>query len=134
LGKTVFLTTHFMDEAQQLADRVAVMVGGQIVAAGPPAELGGRDRAPTQIRFELPSGVGAADLPDLGPTRVSVTASRVVVISDQGLATTHRLSGWAMERGYELAGFSVSQPTLEDVYLSLTQTDAAATTTPEAIS
>src|SRR5437588_3426092 len=106
LGKTVFLTTHFMDEAQELADRVAVMVGGQIVATGRPAELGGRDRAPTEIRFGLPAGVGIGDLPDLGPARLSTTAAGVVVVTDRGLAVTHRLSGWALERGYELAGFS----------------------------
>ena len=59
LGKTVFLTTHFMDEAQALADRVAVMVDGRIVALGTPAEIGGRDTAPTEIAFALPAGVGA---------------------------------------------------------------------------
>ncbi len=133
LGKSVFLTTHFMDEAQELADRVAVMVGGQIVAAGAPGDLGGRDRAPTQIRFELPPGVDAASLPDLGRARVSVTASRVVVVSEDGLVATNRLSGWAIEGGYDLAGFSVSQPTLEDVYLSLTEPDGHVTTTAEAI-
>ena len=63
LGKTVFLTTHFMDEAQALADRVAVMLDGRLVAIGPPAELGGRDAAPTEIRFGLPAGVA------LGPAR-----------------------------------------------------------------
>ena len=56
LGKTVFLTTHFMDEAQALADRVAVMVDGRIVALGTPAEIGGRDTAPTEIAFALPAG------------------------------------------------------------------------------
>src|ERR1700760_2321020 len=74
LGKTVFLTTHFMDEAQHLADRVAVVAAGQIVAAGTPDDLGGRDQAPTQIRFELPSRVTLADLPDLGPAQVTETA------------------------------------------------------------
>jgi ABC-2 type transport system ATP-binding protein len=121
LGKTVFLTTHFMDEAQALADRVAVVVGGQIVAAGTPDDLGGRDRAPTQIRFALPADVALAELPDLGAARVSGPAQAVLVLSDDGLAVTHRLTGWALERGYQLAGFSVTQPTLEDVYLSLTQ-------------
>ena len=124
LGKTVFLTTHFMDEAQELADRVAVVVGGQIVAAGTPADLGGRDRAPTQIRFELPAGVGLADLPDLGAAQIIPTQRGVEVATTDGLAATNRLSGWALERGYELAGFSVCQPTLEDIYLSLTQAAA----------
>src|SRR3954452_23040939 len=71
LGKTVFLTTHFMDEAQTLADRIAVMRAGEIVAAGTPAEIGGRDEAPLELRFSLPAGVEAADLPALD-ARVSV--------------------------------------------------------------
>jgi ABC-2 type transport system ATP-binding protein len=121
LGKTVFLTTHFMDEAQELADRVAVVVRGQIVAAGTPADLGGRDRAPTQIHFALPPAVGVADLPDLGAAQITRTPTGVVVATAQGLAATNRLTGWALERGYDLVGFSVTQPTLEDIYLSLTE-------------
>ena len=121
LGKTVFLTTHFMDEAQELADRVAVVVGGVIVAAGTPADLGGRDRAPTQIRFDLPDGLAAADLPDLGDARVAAEGATVLVVTDTGVADTNRLTGWALERGVDLAHFSVAQPTLEDVYLSLTR-------------
>src|SRR3954452_21866437 len=65
LGKTVFLTTPFMDEAQALADRVAVMVDGRIVALGTPAEIGGRDVAPTEIAFALPQGISLSELPDL---------------------------------------------------------------------
>ena len=121
LGKTVFLTTHFMDEAQALADRVAVMVGGQVVAAGTPADLGGRDRAPTQVRFDLPAGVDVADIPDLGPVQIAPTPTGLVVATAQAMRVTNQLTGWALERGYDLAGFSVSQPTLEDIYLSLTQ-------------
>lgn len=120
LGKTVFLTTHFMDEAQELADRVAVVVAGRIVAAGTPADLGGRDRAPTQIRFQLPSGVGLGELPELGSARVRATPEDILVITDDAMATTNAITGWALQRGYELGGFSVTQPTLEDVYLSLT--------------
>ena len=55
LGKTIFLTTHFMDEAQHLADRVAVMRAGEIIAVGRPDELGGRDLRPAEIRFSLPA-------------------------------------------------------------------------------
>ena len=64
LGKTVFLTTHFMDEAQYLADRVAVMRDGEIIALGRPDELGGRDVRPAEIRFSLPRVVAPGDLPD----------------------------------------------------------------------
>jgi ABC-2 type transport system ATP-binding protein len=124
LGKTVFLTTHFMDEAQYLADRVAVMAAGRIVASGPPQELGGREELPTEIRFALPEGVEAADLPPL-PAGAEVAGDRegVLVRTSEGMQATHALTGWALERGLELRGFSVAQPTLEDVYLSLTAGD-----------
>jgi ABC-2 type transport system ATP-binding protein len=123
-GKTVFLTTHFMDEAQFLADRVAVMVDGRIVACGPPEALGGRDELPTEIRFALPAGAGVADLPDLPGGVVSEERDEVLVTTPQGIAATHAITGWALERGIPLARFSVSQPTLEDVYLALTATPA----------
>jgi ABC-2 type transport system ATP-binding protein len=119
-GKTVFLTTHFMDEAQFLADRVAVMVDGRIVACGPPEALGGRDELPTEIRFALPVGVGLADLPELSGGAVSEDRDEVLVTSPHGIAATHVITGWALERGIALTRFSVSQPTLEDVYLALT--------------
>ena len=127
LGKTVFLTTHFMDEAQHLADRVAVMAAGRIVASGPPQELGGREELPTEIRFALPEGVEPADLPSL-PAGAEVAGDRegVLVRTSEGMQATHALTGWALERGLELRGFSVAQPTLEDVYLSLTAGDGPA--------
>ena len=63
LGKTIFLTTHFMDEAQHLADQVAIMRGGEIIARGRPEDLGGRDLRPAEIRFELPDSYGLEDVP-----------------------------------------------------------------------
>jgi ABC-2 type transport system ATP-binding protein len=121
LGKTVVLTTHFMDEAEALADRVAVMRAGAIVAVGTPGELGGRDAAPTEIRFALPAGVELAALPDLGGAELSrIGHDTVLVTSRDGLAAVHHLTGWALERGVSLHGFSVTQPSLEDVYLQLT--------------
>jgi ABC-2 type transport system ATP-binding protein len=126
LGKTVFLTTHYMDEAQALADRVAVMVDGRIVALGTPAEIGGRDTAPTEIAFALPAGVGLGHLPPLDGADVSEPApGHVRVITREGLRSAHALTGWALERGHELRGFAVSQPSLEDVYLRLTDTQEA---------
>ena len=126
LGKTVFLTTHFMDEAQALADRVAVMVDGGIVALGTPAEIGGRDTAPTEIAFALPAGVGLADLPALDGARIAETIpGHVRVSTGEGLRAAHVLTGWALERGHELRGFAVSQPSLEDVYLRLTESQEA---------
>src|ERR671931_2430314 len=64
LGKTVFLTTHYMDEAEHLADRIAVIAGGRIVAGGKPGTLGGRERMPAVVRFTLPPGFGVDGLPD----------------------------------------------------------------------
>jgi ABC-2 type transport system ATP-binding protein len=126
LGKTVFLTTHFMDEAQALADRVAVMVDGRIVALGTPAEIGGRDTAPTEIDFALPAQVDLSDLPVLEGAQVTETVpGRVRVVTREGLRCAHELTGWALERGHELRGFAVSQPSLEDVYLRLTENQEA---------
>jgi ABC-2 type transport system ATP-binding protein len=120
LGKTVFLTTHFMDEAQTLADRIAVMRAGEIVATGTPAEIGGRGDAPTEIRFALPEGVRFEELPALD-AQVTLLYGTVLVVAREGVAATNRISGWALERGHELRGFTVAQPTLEDVYLRLTE-------------
>ncbi|HET7718637.1 MAG TPA: ABC transporter ATP-binding protein, partial [Acidimicrobiales bacterium] len=116
LGKTVFLTTHYMDEAQHLADRVAVIANGRIVAEGPPDRLSGRDDA-TEIRFTPPPGT---ELPDLGPATVTANGRGVVVRTVDATATLHVLTGWALERGIALDGLTVARPTLEDVYLELT--------------
>jgi ABC-type multidrug transport system permease subunit len=117
---TVFLTTHYMDEAQYLADRVAVMAAGEIVASGPPEALGGRDELPTEIRFGLPDGVELGDLPELPGAAVSAEGGgRVLVTTADGVPAAHALTGWALERGHELRRFTVAQPTLEDVYLAL---------------
>jgi ABC-2 type transport system ATP-binding protein len=125
LGKTVFLTTHFMDEAQTLADRVAVMANGRLVAMGTPAEIGGRDTAPTEISFVLPHGVDLAGLPDLSEATVSEPApGRAHVVAPFGVHAAHVITGWALESGHELRGFEVSQPSLEDVYLRLTANEA----------
>jgi ABC-2 type transport system ATP-binding protein len=121
LGKTIFLTTHFMDEAEYLADRIAVLAGGQIVAEGTAKTLGGRDRMTATIRFTLPTGVAISDLPsglrllaEAGPH--GTTAVR----SESPLVHVQMLANWALGRGVDLPDLDVRRPTLEDVYLALT--------------
>jgi ABC-2 type transport system ATP-binding protein len=120
LGKTIFLTTHFMDEAQTLANRVAVMRAGRIIATGAPDELGGRDARPAEIRFGLPSGVALEDLPDVPALERSAEGGRVLIRTADAVRATAQITAWALEHDVELEHFSVSQPTLEDVYLELT--------------
>ncbi len=116
LGKTVWLTTHFMDEAQYLADRVAVIANGRIVAEGPPASIAGRDHMRTTIRFRPPSG--GPTPPDLGQVLDSNGVFRLQ--TDEPTRTAHELTTWAVTNGVDLEVFEVSQPSLEDVYLALT--------------
>jgi ABC-2 type transport system ATP-binding protein len=122
LGKTVLLTTHYMDEAQALANRVAVIAKGEIVAEGPPSTLGGRDVARTRIRFQAPSA-GALP-PGLEASQRSGDGYELVV--DDPTRALHELTGWALERGVELQAIEVSRPSLEDVYLQLTGGEAGA--------
>jgi len=101
LGKTVFLTTHYMDEAQRLADRVTIIAAGAIVARGTPEDLGEREGGAATIRYR--------------------SAGRDVVLeTTTPVETLHRLTGEALARGEELEGLEVTRPSLEDVYLELT--------------
>ena len=105
LGKTVFLTTHYMDEAQRLADRVTIISRGQVVASGTPESLGDRESLPTTISYRL------------GGEEVSLETTTPV-------ADLHELTGRAVEQGLEIEGLEVTRPNLEDVYLSLTEEGA----------
>jgi ABC-2 type transport system ATP-binding protein len=118
LGKTVFLTTHYMDEAQALADEVAIIARGEIVAQGSPASLGGRDTAATFLRFRLPAEAG--ELPEPLRSMATVTDGTVEIATDDPTGTLHRLTGWAVERDVRLDALEVSRPSLEDVYLEIT--------------
>lgn len=118
LGTTILLTTHYMEEAQHLADRVAVLRAGRLVAIGRPDELGDGARPVSTLRFRLPAGISAADLPTLDG---EVAATDGVVEATTAWATkdVHTLTGWALERDVGLAGLTVGHPTPEDVYLRL---------------
>jgi ABC-2 type transport system ATP-binding protein len=116
LGKTALLTTHYMDEAQYLADKVAVISGGRIVAEGPPATIGNRELARARIRYRLADGaVPPADL-----TAPPGPDGLIEIAPEDLAAALHRLTGWALEQHVELAGLEVIRPSLEDVYLGLT--------------
>ena len=116
LGKTVLLTTHYMDEAQHLADRLIVVSRGEIVAEGSPESIGGRSSAPTEIGFRIPDGCSVSDLPVIVD---DVVAGVARIRTLEATAILARLTSWAADRGEELAGLTVSRPTLEDVYLEL---------------
>jgi ABC-2 type transport system ATP-binding protein len=117
IGKTIFLTTHFMDEAQYLARRVAVIAKGLIVAEGTPGTLAGRDRMQTRVRFRLADGkLPAIDLTD---TTALPDGSREIR-TDDPTKVVHDLTAWALERGLRYDVLEVTQPSLEDVYIELT--------------
>jgi ABC-2 type transport system ATP-binding protein len=118
LGTTIVLTSHYMDEVERLADRVAVIAHGEMVALGPPADLGAGPKY-VCVAFRLPAGVAPADLPPLqGGARFE--GGKVVVDTLTPTELLHELTGWAMTRGIELEHLTVNRPSLEDVYLELT--------------
>jgi ABC-2 type transport system ATP-binding protein len=104
LGKTVFLTTHYMDEAQRLADRVTIIAAGQIVAQGTPEDLGERDAGETTIRYRR-------------------NGREVVTRTTTPVETLHELTAKALADGEALEGLEVTRPSLEDVYLDLTASE-----------
>ena len=128
LGKTIFLTTHFMDEAQALADRLAIIADGRIVATGTADELIGATTPATRIRFRLDEGV---ELPEaLGARR---DASGWELDTTDPTTALHELTGWALSAGVSLHDLEVGRPSLEDVYLQLTA-EAESTTASGAAS
>ena len=122
--RAVLLTTHYLDEAESLADRVAVLAKGRIVAEGTPAEL--RARAGSAlIRFAVPDR--AEPVPDLlAPVSGDIVGRGryVEITTDTPTADLAHLTGWAAQRGIELEGLTVSTPSLEDVYLGLVARDS----------
>jgi ABC-2 type transport system ATP-binding protein len=128
LGKTIFLTTHYMEEAQVLADRVAIIARGEIVAEGSPAELSSRGGTVSRISFRLPAEVERAELPEqviAAADGESVVQDEVLLRADDPVPVLNALTAWALERRISLESLEVRQPNLEDVYLELTAASAS---------
>lgn len=120
-GTTVLLSSHYMDEVEALAQNVAVLAQGRIVATGPPSSLGGRDRGRVTIRFALPDDVTPAELP-VAPS--TLDGATVEIATDDEVRVLARILNWALEDGVELHALSVTRTTLEDIYLDLTRSNA----------
>ena len=126
LGKTVFLTTHYMEEAQYLADRVAIMANGRIVAEGPPQTLAGAGNE-TIVRFRRPEGIV---LPEHLCQAPAVNGDWLEVRTETPTKVLFALTSWAGGIGLELAGLTVTRATLEDTYLGLVKDAEAVTPAP----
>jgi len=122
-GTTVLLTTHYLDEAEHLADRVGVLSKGRMIAEGSPDQLIGQVSG-TVISFMLPDTLVVDDtrraIADLLGVEVRVSGRLVEVNVESPTAAVHRLTGWALDDGHELEALSVTRVSLEDVYLALT--------------
>ena len=121
LGKTIFLTTHYMEEAETLADQIVIIAAGRAVASGTPATIGGRATDATTVTFSLPDGLTSADLPAL-PAPVTEGRGRTVeIVHHEPVPVLHALTTWALEHGYPLSDITAHRPTLEEIYLRLTE-------------
>jgi ABC-2 type transport system ATP-binding protein len=125
LGKTIFLTTHYMDEAQHLADRVVILRQGQLVAEGRPDELGDRMGSSSEVRFRLPPGVTVEELNHVLDEELTASGSEVNFHTDNAQHALFELTGWAERHHVQLADLHVQRPTLEDIFLQLTQEQTA---------
>jgi ABC-2 type transport system ATP-binding protein len=127
-GTTVLLTSHYLDEVEHLADHVGVLRNGRLIAEGSPGELAATT-GDTTVRFRLPAGVAFSEVARLldGDVRCVDELDGVAVTTAKPTATLHTLTGWALERGYELDGLAVQRPSLEDLFLTLAHDEAEET-------
>jgi ABC-2 type transport system ATP-binding protein len=118
LGKTVLLTTHYMDEAQNLTDRICVIAAGQVLRMGTPDSLRA-EQSLTQVRFAVPAGDAAQRIP---ASPAIIEDGMVTIMTETPTEALYQLTSWALHEGVELEALEVSRPSLEDVYLELTRT------------
>jgi ABC-2 type transport system ATP-binding protein len=121
LGKTVLLTTHYMEEAEHIADRVGVMVAGRLVTVGTPADIGGASRRMSVLAFRLPNEMDAHDLPSL-PGHLAAQGADWQLRTEDPTAALYQLTAWAHDRDLQFPALTVTRPSLEDVYLDLVGT------------
>lgn len=114
-GATIVLTTHYLEEAESLADRLVVLSAGKIRAEGTPDNIGSRLHGATRISFRLPERLPAEALPLHG----CLTEGLWTTTTEQSTVALHALTTWAVRQGVELEGLSVSRPSLQDAYLEL---------------
>jgi ABC-2 type transport system ATP-binding protein len=125
LGTTIVLTTHYMEEAQHLADRVVILREGEIVAQGPPAMLGDQLGRETMIRFRLTDGVTPDTLASALGRRLDVSGNQATLATTDPQRDLYGLLQWAEGEGVQLADLEVRRPSLEDVFLEVTGDEAA---------
>jgi ABC-2 type transport system ATP-binding protein len=121
LGKTIFLTSHSMDEVQFLADRVVIIASGKVVAEGSPDTLAGREKAATSVRFQL---ARVSDLPERLRKGAKIDGDSIELETQDPTRLLYELTSWAVQAAVSLEGIEVTRPTLEDVYLEITQGEA----------
>jgi len=123
-GVTVLLTTHYLDEAEHLADRVGMLASGKMIAEGTPAQLIEKISG-TVVSFMLPHSIETADaISTFGPVLggdVRLSGRLVETTVDRATEVVHRVTGWAIDNGVELESLRVARASLEDVFLQLTE-------------
>jgi ABC-2 type transport system ATP-binding protein len=124
LGKTVLLTTHYMDEAQRLADRIGILRDGDLVAVGSVEEIGAGLRAEAIIRFRIPDGIDVPVIAAEAESPVDVSGDTATIRAVEPQQVLYRLTSWAEHERIQLRGLEVSRPTLEEMFLELTANEA----------
>jgi ABC-2 type transport system ATP-binding protein len=118
LGKTVLLTTHYLNEAEELADRVGVIIGGKLAAVAPPREIGGRERALARVTFALRGAL--VGVPPPGIAGMTTSGDLVTIATETPTAVVGALGAWSAANGEpELPALAVTRPSLEDIYLQM---------------